>query len=159
MQTGRGALRWSLLWLPCFAIFLLNSPSSPLWARPQDQSTRRIPERPPASTATLQGLIRDSRGRALPGVQVDLRSTTSDQHYSAATDVEGIFRLRDVRLGVYEVKLAREGFQTQIIPNFRVNGPVTVLELALRESNETVPAAGCSAGVPGAPCTLSLIHI
>jgi len=101
----------------------------------------------------LQGLIRDSQGRALPGVQVDARSTTSDQHYSAATDVEGIFRLRDVRLGVYEVKLARDGFQTQIIPSFRVNGPVTVLELALRESGEAVPAAGCSSGLPGAPCT------
>ena len=32
------------------------------------------------------------------------------------TNVEGIFRLRDVRLGVYEVKITREGFETQTFP-------------------------------------------
>lgn len=147
-------LRWSLSCLPCFGIFLCLFSFSPLLLarQAQGQSNRRIPERSPASTATLQGLIRDSQGRAIPGVQLDLHSTTSDQHYSAATDVEGIFRLRDVRLGVYAVKLAREGFQTQIIPSFQVNGPVTVLELALHESQETVPAARCPSGVPGTPC-------
>ncbi|MBZ5654572.1 MAG: carboxypeptidase-like regulatory domain-containing protein [Acidobacteriia bacterium] len=129
-------------------------PSSLLFARQaQGQSNRRIPERSPASTATVQGVIRDSQGRAIPGVQLDLRSTANDQHYSAATDVEGIFRLRDVHWGVYEVKLIREGFQRQIIPSFQVSGPVTVLQLALRESDEKLPAARCPSGVPGTPCT------
>ena len=118
----------------------------------QAQSGRRIPERSPANTATLQGVIRDSQGRAIPGVQLDLRSATNGQHYSATTNVEGIFRLREVRLGTYEVKLAREGFETQTIPNFQVSGPVTVLELALRESMEAVPAAACPSGVPGTAC-------
>jgi len=98
-------------------------------------------------------LLRDPRGRAIPGVQLDLRSTTNGQHYSVATDVEGIFRLRDVRVGIYEVQLTREGFQTQTIPGLEVSTPVTVLELTLRESDETVPAARCSSGVPGTPCT------
>lgn len=100
----------------------------------------------------MQGLIRNSEGRAVPGVQLDLHGTTSDQHYSAATDAEGIFRLRDVRLGVYEVKLVREGFQTQIIGSFQVSGPITVLELVLRESEGAAPAAKCTSGVPGTPC-------
>ena len=135
-------------------VFLLSCFSSPLFARQaQAQSSRRIPERSPVSTATLQGLLRDPRGRAIPGVQLDLRSTTNGQHYSVATDVEGIFRLRDVRVGIYEVQLTREGFQTHTIPGLEVRTPVTVLELTLRESDETVPAARCSSGVPGTLCT------
>jgi hypothetical protein len=118
----------------------------------QDQSSRRIPERSPATTATVQGLIRDPQGRAIPGVQLDLHSTTGNQHYSATTDVEGIFRLRDVRVGIYEVKLTRERFQTQAIPSLQVNPPVTVLELEMHESDETVPATPCTSGVPGTPC-------
>ena len=135
-------------------VFLLSCFSSPLFARqPQAQSSRRIPDRSPVSTATLQGLLRDPRGRAIPDVQLDLRSTTNGQHYSVATDVEGIFRLRDVRVGIYQVQLTREGFQTQTIPGLEIRTPVTVLELTLRESDETVPAARCSSGVPGTPCT------
>lgn len=154
MQTGGRALRWSVLRLPCFAVFLFFSYSFPLNARQaQGQSSRRIPERSPASTATLQGLIRDPQGRAIPSVKLDLHSTTGDQHYSATTDAEGIFRLRDVRLGVYEVRITREGFQAQIISRVQVSGPVTVLELELHESDETVPAIKCASGVPGTPCT------
>ncbi|MBZ5663741.1 MAG: carboxypeptidase-like regulatory domain-containing protein [Acidobacteriia bacterium] len=98
-------------------------------------------------------MIRDQSGRAIPAVQLDLRSTTSDQHYSTTTDAEGIFRLRDIRLGVYEVKLVREGFQTKIIPSFEVSKPeLTVLELELQASDEKVPATMCPSGVPGIPC-------
>ena len=154
MQTGGRALRWSVLCLPCFAACLLPFFPSPLFARQsQGQSDRRIPERSPASTATLQGLIRDQNGRAIPGVQLDLHNKTSGQHYSAATDVEGIFRVRDVRLGVYEVKFVREGFEARSIPSLQVSRPVTVLELELHESEETVPATTCASGVPGTPCT------
>ena len=150
MQTGGRSLRWSVLRLPCFGFFLLTL-ATPIFAR-QVQSGRRIPERSPASTATLQGVIRDSYGRAIPGVLLDLQSTTPGQHYSASTNAEGIFRLRDVRLGTYEVKLSREGFEAQTVSNFKVSGPVTLLELALRESSEAVPAATCPSGVPGMPC-------
>ena len=149
-------LRWSLACLPCFGGFLcLLSFSYLLFAHStQGQSDRRIPERSLASTATLQGLIRDQSGRAVPGVQLDLHSTSTGQHYSATTDVEGIFRLRDVRLGAYEAKLVREGFRTKVIPSFEVSKPeLTVFELELQASDDRVPATGCPSGVPGIPCT------
>jgi hypothetical protein len=153
VQTGGRALRWSVLCLPCFAACVLSFFSSLVFARQlQSQSDRRIPERSPATTATLQGLIRDSQGRAIPSVLLDLHSTTGNQHYSVATDAEGIFRLRDVRLGIYEVKITREGFQTQTIPSLQVSRPITVLELEMRELDEVVPAATCPSGVPGTPC-------
>ena len=108
----------------------------------------------------MQGVIRDSHGRGIPGVQLDLQSigkstgngTASGQHYSVTTSVEGIFRLRDVRLGAYEVKVTREGFEAQTLSNFQVIHPVSVIELALKESSEAIPAATCPSGVPGTPC-------
>lgn len=71
------------------------------------------------------------------------------------TDAEGIFRLRDIRLGVYEVKFVREGFQTKILPSFEVSKPeLTVLEAELQVSDENPPAIACPpSGVPGIPCT------
>ena len=98
-------------------------------------------------------MIRDSRDRGIPAVQIDLRSTANGQHYSATTNAEGIFRLRDVRFGIYDVEIAREGFQTEVIRSVQLSGPVTVLEREMRESAEPVPAAKCPSGVPGAPCT------
>jgi Carboxypeptidase regulatory-like domain len=148
-----------MLRLPCFELFLLLSLTTPLSAR-RPQADRRIPEHSPATTATVQGVIRDSQGRGIPGVQLDLRitgngtgiGTASGQHYSVTTNVEGIFRLRDVRLGVYEVKLTGEGFEAQVIPSFQVIHPVSVLELVLKASSEAIPAAQCPSGVPGIPC-------
>ena len=151
MQTGGRALRWSVFCLPCVGIFLFLFLSSPTFAR-QTQSGRRIPERSPASAVTLQGVIRDSHGRGIPGALVNARNSASGQDYSATTNAEGIFRLRDVRPGSYEIKLAREGFETQTISNFKVSGPVSVLELALRESSKGVPAPTCPSGVPGTSC-------
>jgi hypothetical protein len=150
VQTGGRALRCSLVCLPCFYLLLSSFVfSSFLFAR-QAQSSRRIPERSPASTATLQGLIRDLSGRAIPGVQLDLHSTITGQHYSAMTDAEGIFRLRDVRLGVYEVKLVREGFQTKIIPRFELSKPeLIVLEQELQASDDNVPSRRVSIGGSG----------
>jgi Carboxypeptidase regulatory-like domain len=150
VQTGGRALRWSVLCLPCFGFFLLTL-ATPTFAR-QAPGGRRLPERSSASTATLEGVIRDSHGRGIPGVLIDVRSSAGGQNYSATTNAEGIFRLRDVRLGAYEIKLEREGFETQTISNFKVSGPASALELALREPSEAVPAATCPAGVPGMPC-------
>lgn len=124
-----------------------------LFASPsQGQSDRRIPERLPSDTGALEGVIRDQQGRAIPEVQLDLRGVVGGQRYSASTNAEGIFRLRDVRLGIYELKIGREGFETKIIPILQLNGPVTVLEVELHESAETTPRAPCPSGVPGTPC-------
>ena len=127
-----------------------------LFASPSlGQSDRRIPERFPSNVAALQGVIRDPHGRAISGAQLDLRNTVTGEKSAASTNAEGIFRLRDVHLGIYELKIKREGFETQIISNLQVNGPVTVLEVELHESAETVPPSPCPSGVPGTPCAMA----
>jgi hypothetical protein len=144
--------------MPQLAVFLCLFLLTPLLAQqsisrsPQTESGRRIPERPTANTTALQGVVQDQEGRAIPGVQLDLHGTAGNPDYTAVTNAEGIFRLRDVRLGSYEVKLTREGFQTLVIPSLPLSKPeLTVLELKMQASTESVPQTKGPSGVPGAP--------
>lgn len=154
MQTGGRALWCSFLSPLLFGVFLIPlSLSTLLFARnAQEQTNRRIPERLPSITGTLEGVIRDQQGRAISGVQLDLRRVDGDQHYSASSNAEGIFRLRDVQLGIYELKVEREGFETKLIPILQLKGPVTLFEVDLHESGEVVPQPSCPSGVPIIPC-------
>ena len=68
---------------------------------------RRIPERAEIRKASLQGSVRDEEGRAVPAVLLTIRSMSDGASYEARTDAEGIFRMRDIPLGVYELKAVR----------------------------------------------------
>src|ERR1700739_3192461 len=80
----------------------------------QGQSDRRIPEHIVAGVVSLQGTVRDQDGRAVPGVDVQLR----DVHriIGVTTDSEGIFRLRDLTQGVYELWVTGGRIETLVMP-------------------------------------------
>ena len=88
-----------------------------LWSRLE----RRNPTRKPDPIARFRSIVLPtscrcrescgtSRDRAVPGVHLDLRND-SGAHYETLTGAEGIFRLRDVRLGIYEAHAGQAGFQ------------------------------------------------
>lgn len=86
----------------------------------QSQSDRRIPERAAANAASLQGRVRDQQGHAVPVATLTIRSLHRARTYISSTDVEGIFRLRDMLLGFYELRVTREGFETLIVPEVQL---------------------------------------
>ena len=103
--------------LLCIFPLLLSAPAQESRSQPQRPgSERQLPEHRPADNTSLQGIIRDPQGNVIPGVQIDLRNTSGPEKYSVVTGAEGIFRLRNIRFGVYEVSLAREGFKTLVVP-------------------------------------------
>jgi hypothetical protein len=104
------------------------------------------------NAAAVQGVIRDAQGRGIPSVRVELRGINNGPGYSITTDVEGIFRLRDVREGMYEVRIARDGFDAQVLSNIKVSGPATAIELAMQTLGDAASAAKCPSGVPGSTC-------
>jgi hypothetical protein len=111
---------------------------------------RRLPERSATGRASLQGTVRDELDRAVPGVALTFRSLSSGSSYEATTDAEGIFRLRDVPLGRYELRATREGYEplTRSMVQVSVEGLI-VLELKLKGAGTVaVPGKGVS-GVPG----------
>ncbi len=103
---------------------------------------------------SLQGIVRDQQGRAVPGVQIDLRSADSTQKYTTTTGVEGIFRLRDVKLGFYKATLTKPGFKPLGIPRLALTRPeLSTLELRMEALTAFVPENKGPSGVPGAPRT------
>jgi hypothetical protein len=136
-----------------FCIFSLMSSVTAQEPRPQSQqagSQRQLPEHRLANTTSLQGIIRDTHGNAIPKVQVDLGNTAGPEKYSVITGAEGIFRLRNVQLGVYRVTLAKEGFNTLVVPRLELLKPeLATLELQLQPLNPAAPETIGPSGIPG----------
>ena len=62
-------------------------------------------------TASIQGLITDSTGAALPGVTVEASSTERGQKLSVETDSGGHYRFPSVPPGVYTITASLSGMQ------------------------------------------------
>jgi len=144
---------WSALLLGTFHGFSVVLQAQQLEIQnSQSQSERRITERIPANTVSLQGVVRDQQGRVVPGVALELRK--GELSYTTVTDAEGIFRLREVQLGVYELTLTRTEFETLLILEVNLNqaGPKN-LELRMRALKHGATESKGPSGVPGAQRT------
>ena len=88
---------------------------------------------------SLQGIVRDQQGRAVPGVHLDLRNV-SGAHYETLTSAEGIFRLRDVELGIYKLTLTRPGFKTLAIQRLELTKrELSTLQLQMQALTTLAP--------------------
>src|SRR4029077_2938535 len=86
--------------------------------------------------------------RVVPGVALELRK--GELSYTTVTDAEGIFRLREMPLGVYELTLTRTEFETLLILEVNLNqaGPKN-LELRMRALKQGGAESKGPSGVPG----------
>ncbi len=117
----------------------------------QAQPDRQIPEHRLATSMSLQGIVRDQQGMAVPGVQLELHNA-SGAHYTTLTGAEGIFRLRDVQLGIYEVTLTKPGFKALVIPRLELTKPeLSTLELQMQGLTALAPENKGPSGLPGMP--------
>jgi hypothetical protein len=123
-------------------------------SKSQTGSDRQLPEHRPSDFMSLQGIVRDQQARAVPGVQIDLRSLDGSQKYSTITGAEGIFRLRDVKLGIYEATLAKPGFKTLAIPRLELTKrELLTVEFQMQGLTAFVPENKGPSGLPGTPST------
>jgi hypothetical protein len=117
-------------------------------------SAQHIPGHPPASTASLQGTVRDDQGRGIPGVRLTLVQPGGRAMPSSLSDGEGIFRLRDLQPGGYQLKLDKEGYQPLSFPNVQLRrGELLSLDLKLLPISAGAPASKGPSGLPGATHT------
>ncbi len=97
----------------------------------------------------LVGRVRDSRGVALPGVQVSVAGARTN------TDGLGRYQLRDVPPGRRTLSFSREGYRPQAAKGVSVfagqQGRVPTVTLAADEAEAEVPLVGCeiSLGLEG----------
>ena len=63
---------------------------------------------------TVEGVVTDEDGRALPGVTVTVKNMGSGYEYSSTTQSNGYFVLSGIEAGQYESEVRLPGFVTQI---------------------------------------------
>jgi outer membrane receptor protein involved in Fe transport len=98
------------------------------------------------SAASISGVVRDTSGAVLPGVTVEASSPTLiEKARSTVTDSEGLYRITELRPGVYAVTFTLSGFSVfrsegiELAPNF--NASINA-ELRVGTLEETITVSG-----------------
>lgn len=92
------------------------------------------------SAQTIRGVVRDKITESpLPGALVDLPDLTEPR--GAVTDVEGVFVIKDLAPGRYQVRVRYLGFDDEVLPDVLVTtGKDVDLEILLEESAQALQA-------------------
>ncbi|NEV94329.1 TonB-dependent receptor [Psychroflexus sp. YR1-1] len=74
------------------------------------------------TTATISGLVKDDQGIPLPGANVVATHLPTGSVYGAMTNMDGRFRLNNLRIGgPYRVNISYVGFETKILDNITLD--------------------------------------
>jgi len=104
----------------------------------------------PADSATLQGSVRDSRGRAVAAATVYLRVKSGTQTLTARTDSEGTYRFSGLGEGVYTLRAEMAGYGGATFgPCVLGQKEVKRIDLTLESATVPTPQGG-SHGTSGA---------
>lgn len=71
-------------------------------------------------TGTISGVVTDSSGAVLPDAAVTITNTETGVVTSLKANDQGHYVAPDLIVGVYEVKAAKQGFQTQVFKQVRL---------------------------------------
>ena len=91
-----------------------------------------------ASTASWNGVLTDSAGKAVAGARIMLKSSSPGHDYTAATTADGKFAFAAIAIGAYEVSVKVGGNVHRAEAPFRVNRQGTAIGTLLRISTSGV---------------------
>jgi len=98
--------------------------------------------------ATLAGLVRDTSGAVLPGVNVEASSPVLiEKARTTVTDSDGRYTIADLRPGTYKITFTLSGFKTVVSDGVVLTGTsVTTAnaELAIGAVEETITVSGAT---------------
>ena len=69
-------------------------------------------------TATIAGTVTDQSGAAVAGAKVVAKSVERGITYPTETNEAGIYRISQLPIGGYELRIEKEGFQASAYPAF-----------------------------------------
>lgn len=93
------------------------------------------------TTSTIEGTVKDKQGLAMAGAQVRATSNELAVDRTVTTDSDGSYRITTLPPGVYEIKVTKEGFQSDVFKNLEVtlNRTLTLdITLQVGALNQTV---------------------
>ncbi len=98
-------------------------------------------------TATVTGTVTDSSGAAVVGATVNVKSVERGVVYSATTNEVGLYRVPQLPVGNYEVKVEKAGFSSVAYPAFTLslNQVARIdVEMKVGQVTETVQVTGAA---------------
>ncbi len=116
------------------------------------------PARAQITTSAIEGIVKDSSGAVLPGVNVEIRNFDTNISRSLTTDPSGRFSALQLAPGRYAVTLTLSGFTTMVLDNVLVSvGQTASLNPTMKVSGvaETVTVTTASPAVESSRTTAS----
>jgi len=98
-------------------------------------------------TATVTGTVVDTSGSAVAGALVNVKSVERGIVYSATTNEAGLYRVAQLPVGNYEVKVEKTGFSSVAYPAFALSlNQVARIDVQLKvgQVTETIEVTGAA---------------
>jgi hypothetical protein len=96
-------------------------------------------------TATIAGTVTDSSGAAIAGATVTAKSVDRGTIFKDVSNEAGIYRITQLPVGNYELRVEKDGFQTSLHPAFTLAlNQIARIDVALKvgQVTETVEVSG-----------------
>jgi hypothetical protein len=98
-------------------------------------------------TASITGTVTDPSGAAVPGATVTATSQERGQSYTAETNDSGLYRIAQLPVGTYDLKVEKSGFAVATRPAFVLTlNQVARVDVAMKvgQASETVEVTGAA---------------
>ena len=98
-------------------------------------------------TATITGTVTDPSGAAVAGATVTAKSVERGETFAATTNDAGIYRIPQLRVGSYDLKVEKTGFQTSLYPAFVLHeAQVATIDVQLKvgQVSQTIEVTGAA---------------
>jgi hypothetical protein len=98
-------------------------------------------------TASITGTVTDPSGAAVSGATVTAKSVERGLLYPAVTNDSGIYRIAQLPVGKYEVKVEKQGFASASVPEFVLSlNQVARIDVGMKvgQVSETVEVTGAT---------------
>src|SRR6516164_9831089 len=96
------------------------------------------------NTASLDGIVTDPTGAAIPEADVTVTNLATDQAFKTKTNERGEWVLSSMAAATYKVAVSKQGFKLAVAPSVVISAgvPATVnLKLEIGSATETVEVA------------------
>jgi carboxypeptidase family protein len=98
-------------------------------------------------TATITGTVTDPSGAAIVGATATAKSVERGIAYTAATNESGIYRIAQLPVGNYDLRVEKTGFQTSLYPTLTLTvNQIARIDVALKvgQVSQTIEVTGAA---------------
>jgi hypothetical protein len=98
-------------------------------------------------TASITGTITDQSGAAIAGAKITAKSVERGMTYTAVSNESGLYRISQLPIGNYELRIEKEGFQTSAYPSFTLvlNQVARIdVEMKVGQVSQTIEVSGAA---------------